>query len=145
MNFLCYFRLFVAWLAHESEALAASGHGRWANISQNIWYLSCAHKEAPHLCAWSVIWLIYARDSIILIFSTRNSWLRTPVVQRALLKMWLLFREMDFKARDYVLESHKNAVFRRCEGCSLKTFSRGKPPILLTSLAIKPTLGNFVC
>ena len=65
-------------------------------------------------------------------------------MQRDLQKIWPLFRGMNFKTRDCTLKSHQNTVFRRSEGCSLKTFAGGqtsKLPILPTSLAIKFTLG----
>ena len=78
-------------------------------------------KEAPLICTWSVIWLIYARHFVILIFSTREFVIEDSVVQRDLPKIWSLFREMNLsKARDCAFESHKNAVFWLCEGCSLK-------------------------
>ena len=53
-------------------------------------------KRPPHFCTWSVIWLIYARDFVIWIFSTREFVIEDSVVQRELLNILSLFREMHF-------------------------------------------------
>ena len=48
---------------------------------------------------------------MILIFSTREFVIEDSVVQRDLPKIWSLFREMDFKARDCGLKFHKEMLF----------------------------------
>ena len=56
-------------------------------------------------------------------------------MHRYLLKFGRYFVKWTFKARNCALESHKHAVFRRCEGCSLKKFFGGKP--------LNPNLSHF--
>ena len=48
---------------------------------------------------------------MILIFSTREFVIEDSVVRRDLPKIWSLFREMDFKARDCGLKFHKEMLF----------------------------------
>ena len=66
---------------------------------------------------------------MILIFSTREFVIEDSVVQRDLPKIWSLFREMDFKARDCGLKFHKEMLFSVIlEGVVSKIF-RGQAPV----------------
>ena len=44
-------------------------------------------RRPPQICTWSVIWLIYARDFVILIFSTREFMIEDSILQLDLLKI----------------------------------------------------------
>ena len=116
--------------------------GKWQS-NKNEFYsdhvLIMPEHEAPHIYTCSNYWVIYARDLMILIFSIRAFVTEDPTVQRDLLKIWPLFREMGLKALSQELSQEKNlnqlksflknAVSQcSCEGCSVKQISSGKSP-----------------
>ena len=76
---------------------------------------------------------------MILIFSTREFVIDDSVVQRDLPKIWSLFREMDFKARDCGLKFNKEMLFSVIlTGVVSKNFPGASPcaPIYLISLTV---------
>ena len=84
---------------------------------------------------------------MILIFSTREFVIEDSVVQRDLPKIWSLFREMVFKARDCALKFHKEMLFSVImKGLVSKNFPGASPrtPILTPFTRNLPHIKIFV-